>query len=107
MSEETSKTEDDGNDITLHKGRSRFCKQCKFQCTDPKEFLDHQKFAHSQDTDPDLIRSLGGRRRKSQPTKRAESRTNSITDLSIDHSISLATDLSPGKIQGTIYMNKT
>lgn len=97
MSEETSKTEDDGNDITLHKGRSRFCKQCKFQCTDPKEFLDHQKFAHSQDTDPDLIRSLGGRRRKSQPTKRAESRTNSITDLSIDHSISLATDRSPGK----------
>lgn len=88
MSEDTSKTEDDGNDLTYHRGRSRFCKQCKFQCTDPKEFLDHQKFAHSQDTDPDLIRSLGGRRRKSQPIKRVESRSNSVTDLNIEQNIS-------------------
>lgn len=76
MSEDSTKTEDDGIDLNNHKGRSRLCKQCKFRCTDPKEFLDHQKFAHSQDTDPDLIRSLGGRRRKSQPTKRAESRSS-------------------------------
>lgn len=34
-------------------GRNRFCKQCKFTCTDPKDFLTHQKYAHSRTQDDD------------------------------------------------------
>ncbi|XP_022343987.2 uncharacterized protein LOC111137051 [Crassostrea virginica] len=46
-------------------GRNRFCKQCKFTCTDPKDFLTHQKFVHSQEKDPDILISISKRRKSS------------------------------------------
>lgn len=65
-------------------GRTRICKSCKFTCTDAKEFLHHQTYAHSQDGDVDLRRSLSSRRKShsSLPIiKRGLLRSNSLDDL--------------------------
>ena len=45
------------------RGRNRICKQCRFTCTDLKEFLTHQKFAHSQERDPEILESISKRRK--------------------------------------------
>ncbi|KAK3086577.1 hypothetical protein FSP39_020484 [Pinctada imbricata] len=47
------------------KGRNRICKQCRFTCTDLKEFLHHQKYAHSQEKDPEILESISKRRKSS------------------------------------------
>lgn len=96
MSDETNKVEDDvgSNEGTLKSrgGRNRFCKKCKFSCTDSKEFLIHQHNAHSQDGDPDLIASLGGRRKSANSSnitlKKQFTRSNSTPDLHIEEKVS-------------------
>ncbi|XP_060075483.1 uncharacterized protein LOC132555153 [Ylistrum balloti] len=69
------------------RGRTRICKSCKFTCTDSKEFLNHQVYAHSQDGDPDLLASLGSRRKSQnsvtiQPIKKPLTRSSSSSDVS-------------------------
>ncbi|XP_033754289.1 uncharacterized protein LOC117337419 [Pecten maximus] len=73
------------------RGRTRICKSCRFTCTDSKEFLNHQVYAHSQDGDPDLLASLGGRRKSqnsvnNQHTKKPLTRLSSSSDTAVSPS---------------------
>ncbi|XP_021351997.1 uncharacterized protein LOC110449447 [Mizuhopecten yessoensis] len=78
------------------RGRVRICKSCKFTCTDSKEFLNHQVYAHSQDGDPDLLASLGSRRKSQSSmnnhhTKKTLTRSSSSSDTVVSPSEKLLT----------------
>lgn len=69
-------------------GRNRFCKQCKFTCTDPKDFLTHQKYAHSQEKDPDILNSISKRRKSSSSnhcTSQGSLVKKTVTRSSVSH----------------------
>ncbi|XP_041375329.1 uncharacterized protein LOC121388158 [Gigantopelta aegis] len=77
----TSDGVDTGDVQTKVKGRNRFCKQCKFTCTDSKEFLHHQMTAHGENEEKDKTEN-GVQRRNSVkssniPIKPRSSRSNS------------------------------
>lgn len=97
------KDDDGGTQPDSHvktRGRTRICKSCKFTCTDSKEFLNHQVYAHSQDGDPDLLASLGSRRKSQNSsfshnhTKKHLPRSKSSSDVVVSPPEKLVTQKS-------------
>ena len=79
--------EEIGDVHTRVKGRNRFCKQCRFTCTDSKEFLHHQMTAHGENEEKDT--ENGVQRRNSVkssniPVKSRSSRSNSEHSIDVN-----------------------
>lgn len=107
MSEDLPKADcNDTSDAQLKSsGRNRICKQCKFSCTDSKEFFHHQMYAHSEESES--TKSSLNRRSSFKsivniaPMKRQLSQSNSTSEVA---SLEMAT-LPVEKMNGHVEPN--